>query len=187
MSKSSNIVRRYDYVKIINPNIFVRCGYPLTKRIMKEKMTPEQLEAVVTMLKTFGIHDRPEIMFDLKKPRSASVYDKVIDILAEAQLFGQGFGGGERQIYTEHRTELKGQTFQVIGKRMVKTGTYHPSSCTQGYYDMYPEYEPAYLDGCKTHVILELNACEDITVYRNLEIEKCNVELVSKGQYSYVS
>jgi hypothetical protein len=186
MSKRKNIIRRYDNVRIVHPNVFVRCGYPLTKKIMKERMTPEQLEAVVTMFKAFGIQSRPEIAFDLSKKRESS-YDKVIDIIAERMLFGEQWGGAERQIYTEHRPELKGQTFQVIGKRVVKTGTYQPASSYQGYYDMYPEYEPAYLDGCETHVILELNHCEDITVYRNLEIERCNVELITQGQYSYAS
>jgi hypothetical protein len=82
---------------------------------------------------------------------------------------------------------LKDQCFQVIGKRIVKTGTYHAASSYQGYFDMYPEYEPAYLSDSKTHVILELNRCEEVASYRNLEIEKCNVELVTQGQYSYAS
>jgi hypothetical protein len=41
--------------------------------------------------------------------------------------------------------------------------------------------------GCCEAKILELNRCEEVASYRNLEIEKCNVELVTQGQYSYAS
>jgi hypothetical protein len=185
MSKRKDIIRINDYVKIVTPNIFVRCGYPLTKQIVIDTMvSAEQKQAVFKLLDQFGVGNTNNIFITEREtdPR----YLKIMDVLASSLLASHGWGGKERKVYTEYKTEFLNKEYRVIGKRVVKSGTYNSGYSHRGYYDNYDDYSPPYLTNEKSHVLLELNTGVLIsTGLYGLEIERCNVELVKQEEYSY--
>lgn len=160
-----------DHVTVTNPLVVTRVGYPLGLR-----ETAEQVE------REFGSDIRG--LMD-KAGASGDIYDKMVETLAYGQLKAKGFGGPQRSIHTVVCEELRGVKCDIMGKRTVKTGTYHGVS--RGGYDG-EDYDPPYLSGGKTHVLLELMddamfGGKTMTVVGNLgltciEIEECNVEAV---------
>lgn len=187
MSKRKDVIRVHDRVRIINPESFVRCGYPLTKQMMKDSMTPEELEAIHTMFKTFGVHtkfapDWKGLMGDFKMENSA--LEGVKDLIAGLKLREQGWGGKERKIYTEPLPHLLNAVGTVQSKRTVKTGTYRHGSCYSSYYDGYDDYEPPYLDQVESHVILTVRVYRQGLIFgTDIDIEKCHVQkLVEEPQ-----
>lgn len=187
MGKKQKAIGIYDYVKIVNPEIVVRWGYNLNKQIVKETViTDEQKDALAKFLNSFNLDVHAIKWYedlDLPyNPKDNPIYEKVLDEIAYAVLKSKGFGGKERKIFTEQRDFLKGVKAFVVERRVVKTGTYHGASTYQGYFDPWPEYEPAYLSNEKTHVLYRVNVqptdCPEILHYEDIGfwIEKQNVE-----------
>jgi len=171
-NKHKLVYHIYDNIRIITPNVFVRVGYPLTKQIVKNTLiTKEQYEAVITMLKAFGINYTG---FDDGVNLSTMDYDKIVDVLAGNILRKNGWGGKERTIHIKSRPDLLNKTGIIYKKRIVHTGTYTSGYSYKGYFDDYPDYEPAYLSNRKSHVILTVAITGEI-VSEEIEIEECNV------------
>lgn len=152
------VIRSGDRVKIINPEVFVRCGYPLCKEDLKEELYKKYGRIIDSLLcsarndKEFVLTDEPSSnLFEETKYNS-----EIINILASVQLVAKKFGGKERKIFTQRYDALKDKIFYVAGKRIVVTGEYVP-----GYGGgMFSEdCEPPYLTGVKTHKILLLDLC----------------------------
>jgi hypothetical protein len=166
------VFRNGDKIKIITPEIFVRCGYPKTIESETKVVIEEQGNRLIEMLKELGLRNSLSGGHYFTR-----VFNKIAREIAYGRLKQNGFGGCERKIYT--RTEdIKGKEFRVVGKRRVKTGMYNAPS---GGYDSYNgeyDYDPGYLDGEKTHVILEIRPCDIIQFITEfpLEIEEINVE-----------
>ena len=155
MSLKKNVIRINDRVRIINPETFVRCGYPWSKEYVKENViTKEQRQAIRNLLYPDAAPACP-VLFKFGEEESVEEL-KMIDILAYVILMKNGYGGKERTVHTKLREELRGKTGVVCDRKVVKTGCYHPGYSSQGYYDAYPEYEPAYLTNEKSHVILRI-------------------------------
>lgn len=183
------MIRVQDKIRIINPQIFVRCGYPLSKKIVKETIiTAEQKEAIHTLLDKFNIR-RPLdstlfLRHDKQDNKKWGSYDKILDVLASAVLFQNCFGGKQRQVFSEEVPELKDVHARVLGRRVVKTGKYYaPYSGYDSWTGEY-DYEPGGLSDMKTHVILECCFCDYGLTYNGkceFEIEKCHVEKVSRS------
>ena len=152
MSKKQSIIRVGDMVKITSPHTFLRCGYPLTTdMIIESHITPDQKELMVKLLRTAGYTASP--LFD----SSTYEYDKLERTFATILLKAKGWGGRERKVYTNYVQKHLDKIGTVHSKQYVKTGTYVDSSSSQGYYDAYPEYEPAYLKDEKTVIIYEVS------------------------------
>jgi hypothetical protein len=152
-----------DSVKIINPEIFIRCGYPWSKKYVEENIiTPEERQKIANLLG----YEFVELVGD----RAWKSYSIILGALAYNKLRANNFGGRERSIYTENRTELKDKIFKVSGKKTVKTGKYVSGSCYED------DYEPAYLECEKTHVILSVY--DDDFICSDFQIEEKNVEKV---------
>lgn len=190
MSKSKEVFRYHDRVRIINPEVFIRCGYPLTKQMIKDTMTKEQLDAIHTMFHSFGIITDisklppDQIAFGLRtyiERIDDKAFSRVRDVIAGCILEQEGWGGKERKIYTERREDLLNATATVHDKRVVKTGTHVSGYTYRGYFDSYDDYEPPRLDCEETHVILKVHT-DWGTNYPSveIEIEKCNVEKIAK-------
>lgn len=64
-------------------------------------------------------------------------------------------GGKGRSIYENNVPTLKDRICQVIGKRVVKTGTYRHGYSGYDYWGEY-DFEPAYLENEKTNIILKV-------------------------------
>jgi hypothetical protein len=152
-----------DTVKIIIPDLFIRCGYPMTKEDAINAISPKEH----SLLHEFLI----ECKFGL------DVAYKFHPIMAYMILQREGFGGRERKIHTENHPIFKDATGIVIEKKFVRTGEYYGSSGNGT-----EDYEPGGLTGACTHVILNLDirySTEHITNgYAERWIERKNVELI---------
>lgn len=189
--KNKNIIRVDDIVKITIPNVFMRCGYPLTKKIVMETLyKQEHKDAVANMLKVFNIN-QSTIGVDqwLSENGVPTLYEEAMDnvlyALAKTTLKQQGWGGGERKIYTENRSEYSDKLAKVVGRRVVKTGTRYNANRSYDYYDGYYDYEPAGLKNEQSHVILKVCVWNCNSLLNEIEIEKCNVEKVTQDE-SYI-
>ena len=170
------VFREGDKVKVVNPDFFVRCGYPLTKELARQDIMKQHAETVHRAINDL-IRTIDEKVFNGKKDRDNYltwdfyVNEKIVNIVAEEYLKQNGFGGRKRSIYTERQEVSKDEVFEVIGKRTCVTGTYVP-----GCGGPYPEdYEPARLASPKTHVILKLRKLDNRIWHEPLEIEETNV------------
>lgn len=138
-----------------------------------DKITlPGALEAITTpTLPVLSlVHAEPNIPPDFLKA------------VAKQRVREMNFGGSERQlIYLKTRVDktglfwssdnecadYTGQIFEVHAKKVVKTGTYRPARGGRGsFWDEHDEYDPAGLDDCKTHVLLQTHGgwIEDVSV-----------------------
>ena len=152
MSKklNPNIIRIGDKVKIIKPFIFIRCGYPMSKKDIKESLSKEKLD----LLENF-VYNFTGLTRDVFTPnyRADNIIDKVKDQLAFGILVANGFGGNTRSIHSKERPELLNITGVVRTRRVVRTGVHERGSRDQetGYYD------PSYLGNVKSHIIFGID------------------------------
>jgi hypothetical protein len=193
------IIRSGDRVKIINPEVFLRCGYPLCKEDLKDELRKKYRKVIESLLwsarndKEFVLKaelDTGWINHGISRSE-INGYNSIIDILASAQLIAKKFGGNERKIFTQKYDNLKDRIFYVTGKKTVMTGFYVPGSGGISYHDEY-DYDPPCLEGSKSHIILSLDLCrkeidEDFKTkylhttapwieYQEVRIEAKNVE-----------
>jgi len=136
-----------DIVKIVNPEIFIRVGYPLSLEDVREEL--DKYDSHITAL--MNITDMPWY-------NSGAEY-KIREGIKKALGFGilarRNFGGNERKIYTQKydffvTEEDIVKEMVVIGKKIVRTGT------RDTYKDSEYGGSRAYLDKAKSHVILTL-------------------------------
>lgn len=142
-----NVIRVGDQVRIVNPLMFIRCGYPLG--IEDGKRAVEHKREAVRQL--FDYPSSPDCLFDYNDAKSE---DKILRVLAVKWLYSQRFGGRERTIHTVLRPDLKGVTMEVSSIKTVMTGYYVPGCSGGGYFDE-GDPEPPDLSNRKTHRILE--------------------------------
>ena len=163
------IIRVGDTVKIVNPQFFVRCGYPLSFEDACDIVRREYKEKIASFLDSFGFTRTP-IWFDpiYKEPNNtlySQGFDKIVKALAFDYVKAKGFGGRERKIYTKESPDYKGKRMEVEGVRMVQTGVYSPGDRGRtygyGYYNEY-DYDPPYLVDQKTHKILSLDPLDAV-------------------------
>jgi hypothetical protein len=175
--KKGNGIRIGDRVRVVNPEFFVRCGYPMVFQYEAKRVVRDRRESIESFLRS---HDIEPYRLDSLGLHPAVT--KIAKVLAYELCKAKKWGGRERKIYT-HRFDLyAGQDFSVASVRFVKTGEYISGEC-YGTYGGY-EYEPAYLSNEKTHRILKLNIFDLIPGqdwHNPLEIESANVELLSSG------
>lgn len=166
LRKKDKVFRCGDLVRIINPKIFVRCGYPLSKEdIKRDYIKEDQKDLIKNLISSFS--------FGLSQDKDRETYDKILDILAYRILEKEGFGGNKRDIITRTDESKLNKVYKVFRKRFVKTGVrtcwglnYHSEG-----------YEAPYLSNEKTRIILGLGHIDDY--YFDFEIEACNLEKIS--------
>jgi hypothetical protein len=160
-----SIVRVGDQVRIVNPQIFIRCGYPWSKQyVIENVITADERQGLAKLL---GYNYATDIGGEYFRP-----YNTMLEAFAYFKLIKNNFGGRERSIHTENKPELQDKICRVVGKKTVKTGVYRSGSC----YGEEGDWEPPYLDDEKTHIILEL--CEIDNFMQEFKIESKNVEKV---------
>jgi hypothetical protein len=94
--KNKNIIRYGDYVKVIVPETFVRCGYPLTLQIVKDTLiTPEQKDAIRKMMIVFGPNPTRtcEDLFREIIRNGSKVYDNILTVMAKCVIADKGWVG----------------------------------------------------------------------------------------------
>lgn len=147
----SSIIRVGDYVRIINPLMVTRVGYPLHwKDLMPDGVTPHPEGD-----KTLELADKAIDAMGLKF-RHVPFY--LLQVVAKLQVEAQRFGGSERMLHTQLVECYRGYRCQVTAKRKVYTGK-----------RVYLGEEEGYgLEDRKAHVLLTLG-------YYG-EFEACNLE-----------
>ena len=197
------IIRVNDNVKIVTPESFVRCGYPLCKADLKQGIYEAYGKVIQDLIYSAGQGNKfikqnenggypgTKRLFGEDFPHPLDINNEFIDLLASIQLKAKGFGGNTRGIFTKSYPTIKDKIFRVSHIRFVTTGERIPGSRYRGYWD--DECEPPMLINTKTHKILELDLCKkDIDddfktkhlktntapwiEYMSVEIEAKNVE-----------
>lgn len=159
-----------DYVKIIKPSFFKRCGYEICREdainLLKEE---EHQNEIVTFLKKF-----------IKNPEERDIY-KLTKELASLYMANYTYKSKERKIYNFELSEHQDTIAKVIKINYVRTGTYNDGSygTAEDYYFGQGDYYPPYLTNVKNHKILTINKYID-TKYgiENLKIEANNIQTI---------
>jgi len=156
VSKRKDIIRVGDMVRVITPEVFVRCGYPLDFKEAREHVDAEMEQSIwdiIKALSTMGDKRRNDRIFK-RKPR---VYRRILNALTYDYVSLKGFGGNERSIYTRSVPELAGSMRSVCGIRYVKTGTRYAGYGGKSFgFGDYDDYEPPGLANAKTHKLLRI-------------------------------
>ena len=177
MKLNKTIFRVGDRVKIINPEFFVRVGYPLTKEIAKETLISQKQRELIChllgenyVIDKVGYADPKADDIFMTDSNKYGCYYEILDVLAYHEIAKRNFGGKERKIYTKTLEEFRNKEAVIQKKRTVKTGEYHHG---RNWGD--GDYDPPYLSDEKSHIILTI----DISNCWNLEareIESINLE-----------
>lgn len=173
--RKSKYARVGEFVWVVMPKEFVRCGYPLSiKGIMNDRF--QEIEIHVQRMYA-ALKEKPmptpqpvwtnEAQVDSwlsleaneVSDMSATVHGMLSAAVAAWMLEAEHFGGKERQIF-EQKNYLLGERpdspWLVIGRKLVKTGERYPS---WSYYSSYTgeyDYEPGGLENEKTHCVYSL-------------------------------
>lgn len=168
--KDPKIIRVGDYVKIIKPDVFIRCGYPMDFKEQTKAILNNHLNDIRKFLKEiFNIQD-DYLLFEEDIRSYSHCEEKIAKAIAYVQCKNARFGGKERKIYTEYIErflEVEGVVDEI---RFVKTGTYYAPSGGYSYNEDY-DYDPGGLINEKTHKILTIQTND----FNDFEIEAINV------------
>ena len=189
------IIRVGDTIKILDPQLFIRCGYPLCLRDMESEVE-EYFENIIEDL-TYSVGRGNQFMqrndkglyLDQSKVKNSSFgssrqsrhsreYYKILRELASVRIKVKNFGGNDRKIYTEKYEMSKDKEALVAKVKFVKTGLRVSGSSNYDSYSGHNDYDPPYLENEKTHKILELNLCRG-------EIESPGVCWEPENSYLY--
>lgn len=170
MSKRKDVIRVGDDVRVINPEVVLRIGYPFDKELMKSKVIDSEKKNMIHRLLGYDA-----FMFDpfLKRMYDKS-YDAILDEVAYFELHKRKFGGSERKIFTESRPDIDGKVFRVVKKSVAQTGVY-----TQCKYYSDDDFDPPHLSQRKDHIILTLHG---MTFNQDFQIEVKNVEKIASTE-----
>ncbi|QIG67342.1 hypothetical protein EVB39_013 [Rhizobium phage RHph_TM3_3_9] len=138
-------IRIGDTVKIVTPEMFVRCGYPFDQVKATQDLIDYYSDDIQALVNKVDPNARYPKYFG-----SGKDFRDLCGRIARIVATRHGFGGKQRRIHTERKESLTGLRCSVIGRKAHKTGDYYPA---RGYED---DYEPGGLDNEKTHVILTL-------------------------------
>lgn len=172
------VFRKDDLVKIINPVIVERVGYPLTlQKVKDEHFSDEEHQKINEFLRFFRCVNDQIIESKPSKTRKA-----IIHALAQAKISQLGWGGRERSLYLQTVETLKDQLVYLVNKKVVQTGTHYSGWSSVDYWGEW-DGEPGGLSDRKTHVLLGFYPIYGSPVIRSnndplVWIEEKNVELV---------
>ena len=184
MSKNKNVIRVGDKVEIIKPEVYLRTGYPLsTQDIIEKHITQEERELLDKLAATVGYKRFNSDMFGLG---SDAEYDKLEYAFARAKLRSMLWGGRERTVHIKEEPDFLNCIGIVHSKKYVKTGTYCDSGSHQGYYDEYPEYEPAYLKNEKTVIIYNVTIHYQGMLSHDREFPQTSIAKISDEDYNEI-
>ena len=177
------VIRVGDLVQIVKPEMFIRCGYPLTVREVKasfyEKGEPKEddrYQKIMDLFKSAGVRFNSDMFSTSSHALRKKSINKIIDALAYEIVRAKGFGGDERKLYTKDVPALAGNVYRVCHKKVCVTGTYFPAVMNEDYWAGQDDYEPAGLSDTKTHVILYLDYVSegDMAKIKNISEEISN-------------
>ena len=163
-------IKTKDIIVIKNPQMFVRCGYPLCLKDVISIIMSSHLSSVQKLISEVLESDNDDSIICNSKYDKCS--EDIIRALASEYIKNKNFGGKERRIHTIYDDSYMGK-FAVVDDIKVRiTGDYHKGY--GGYsYDGEYDYCPPYLGNQKSHRILILNNICD-TVEEALNYKRIN-------------
>lgn len=178
----NDVIRVGDYVEILKPETFVRCGYNLTTdEILEHHITPEQHKLLDALLLSVGYSDKSSIFLNKKEDRN---YNDLEKAFARIVLRSKLWGGRERKVHTKFEPEFLNAVGKVISKRYVKTGLYHSGGPVgYSYYGEDYDYEPPYLENENTIIIYDIQ----VGSYFNFkEFPEYSIVKITKEDYNEI-
>lgn len=176
-SKKKQVFHVDNIVKIINPEVVIRVGYPLTKHQALEAAEKEYADKIQSFMCSVNAAqpDDPLLNSPEYDPR---LYGDLVNAMAGYWLRQKGYGGKERKVYTERDERITQTTWRVLSKRVVKTGIYNHGGYSGGW-EGEPDYDPPYLENEQTHILLALEPTTFTLdpLPSRIEVEAANVEL----------
>ena len=196
------IIRVYDKVRIINPIIFIRCGYPLGIEDMRKEIEEYYGTVIDDLYRSVQKGDKlmlrdangkyedgAFIKVEYPTCKENHNHNEIINALAYSRLKAKKFGGTTRSLHTKVMEELRGKETTVDAIKIVQTGEYFPNSGGYDYWSGGYEYEPAGLTDVKSHKILTLNPIYSFPTNDwhvmdtpEIKIEAINVEKIPNEQ-----
>ena len=168
--------KKGDKVKIINPEFFVRCGYPETvesaEKKLEEWFKKEYGESLFVFLQKKFPFLSKNVGLDLIDWDSYETR-KIISLIARAYNKNVlKFGGTERKVYTEYNSRYKDKICEIVSEKPIikKSGIYRYG---YGNNDIEDGWEPPYLDKVQTHIFYQI---EKNILDVDMWIESCNLE-----------
>lgn len=130
-------IRIGDLVKVINPLVFIRCGYPYSLEYARNTLLSSKDRQDIE--KIIGAGDIP-----------FKIREKIEDGFALVRLHQAKYGGRERSLHFETRQDLIDCMGVVTGRKVY----------VAGYYSTDTDYEDscsiAYLKNQKHHIVFEV-------------------------------
>jgi hypothetical protein len=199
------IIREGDRVRIVNPLLFIRCGYPMCLPEETERINKTYRKDILDLLNKVEA-TRPNSSGNKAYSwRLDETIKKIAQSLAYMRLHSKYFGGAERKIFTVEAPSMAGYEFTVHNIMFVKTGTHFgPSGDAE-------DYEPGGLWQAKTHKIVGSscwttagnmqeklrdpiveqatykNNPNGVRSFQGVWLEACNVEKVKDGPEQFKS
>lgn len=167
--RQDKIIRVRDKVRIIKPEFFVRCGYPMDIQREAAQLQQELFDDFRVLMQKVGINGSL-YAFTEQTYRS---YSKICHELAYAKCRTNNFGGNERQIYRESIPIMADTVCSVLDTKIVKTGIYKPKFNCHSYEYGVDECDPAELTNQQTHKLVKVYSASP---YFEGWIEAVNVE-----------
>lgn len=183
------IIRIGDFVKIIKPEIFVRCGYDLDYQTITQEIEKKFCKEIVEFIKQFPFAcDKnnafySELDLDAGYPiysdkdsidigtSSYRCFTKIAEALAYEKIKKEIKTGSERKIFTTIDDTMNIDKHRYVENiKYFKTGIYN-----SGYQDSYGEWGSPFLSNEKVHKILILYPyiwIEDIHVIKTQPTDK---------------
>jgi len=150
-------IKKGDWVRIINPEFFIRCGYPLCLGDAQEKIKEKHGKRIDDFInKTFESESVADYSFNVPNFKIEQCYDRILMALSRHYVYLNGFGGKERKIYTKNIPEHKDKIYRVAEKSYKVTGHYCAGYSGYSYEGEY-DCEPAYLEDQKRRTLLHLS------------------------------
>jgi hypothetical protein len=169
MKQRKKYARIGEFVKIVTPKEFVRCGYPLS---IKDVMNQQFEEIEKDCARMFAALEHKPLPLETVPPKedelnfgfsalavkevsnmSATVHGMLCSAIAAYRLEKQNYGGNIRSIVEKDGPFAVGQQWVVTKKSLVKTGKRYPSCSYRSSYDGEWDYEPGGLEGEQTHCV----------------------------------
>jgi hypothetical protein len=162
MKQRKEYARVGEFVKIVTPKEFVRCGYPLTIKLVMEQQFEEIEKDCARMFAALENKSAPveepeaqdeSDFFSLRlsevtSTMSPTVHGMLCAAIAAYRLEQQKYGGDTRSIVEKDGPFEVGQQWLVTKKNFVKTGKRYPAT-----YYRDDDYEPGGLKNEQTHCV----------------------------------
>jgi hypothetical protein len=156
-----------EFVKIVTPKEFVRCGYPLTIKLVMEQQAEEiekdcarmfaALEKKPEPVEEPEAQDEPGFfslrLSEVSATMSPTVHGMLCSAIAAYRLEQQNYGGSIRAIVEQDGPFEAGELWVVTNKSLVKTGKRFPSWGGQDLRTGEWDYEPGGLENEQTHCV----------------------------------